>query len=329
MSAAGPRPTASDPTAIAGTRPAAGALADWLAHLAHERGLAELTLTAYGRDVRQFLDWYAGHFDHPPTLDDLEAMTAKTVRGFLAARRRQGVESRSLARALSAMRTFFLWLETSNTARNRALALVAAPKIPHAIPKPLTVDAARAVTDGGMAADLDWIAARDTAILTLLYGCGLRVGEALAMTPRDAPVGDGRETLRVTGKGDKERIVPVLPVARTALARYMELCPYPLARDEPLFRGAKGGPLDSRLVRLVMQRLREALGLPETATPHALRHSFATHLLSAGGDLRQIQELLGHANLSTTQVYTHVDRDRLLAVYDAAHPRGSACPRPS
>jgi integrase/recombinase XerC len=296
------------------------AVTDYATHLRHERGLAALTLTAYGRDIAQFLVWLARHLDHAVTVSDLAAVDAKIVRAFLAARRRQSVENRSLARALSALRTFFKWLEANEIMQNRALRLVATPKVGHGIPKPLTIDAARAVVEGGMAADLDWIAARDTAILLLLYGSGLRVSEALSLTLKDAPI-KGRETLRMTGKGGKTRIVPVLPVTQTALERYVALCPYPLERDEPLFRGAKGGVLDSRLVRLTMERLREELVLPETATPHALRHSFATHLLSAGGDLRQIQELLGHASLSTTQVYTEVDRDRLLAVYAAAHPR--------
>ena len=172
----------------------------------------------------------------------------------------------------------------------------------------------------GPAAELDWVLARDAAVLLLLYGSGLRIAEALGIKTKDAPTAD-RDVLRIKGKGGKERLVPVLPVVRAAVARYLALCPYPLEPDEPLFRGAKGGPLSPRLIQLAMERLREALDLPATATPHALRHSFATHLLSAGGDLRQIQELLGHASLSTTQAYTEVDRERLLAVYDAAHPR--------
>jgi integrase/recombinase XerC len=184
----------------------------------------------------------------------------------------------------------------------------------------LAVEKAEAVVDGGPAAELDWIAARDAAVLLLLYGSGLRISEALAIERKNAPT-DERDVLRVMGKGGKERLVPVLPITRTAIARYVALCPFSQAPDSPLFLGAKGGRLSPRIVQLAMQRMREALGLPETATPHALRHSFATHLLSAGADLRQIQELLGHASLSTTQVYTEVDRARLLAVYDRAHPR--------
>jgi integrase/recombinase XerC len=291
-------------------------------HLAHERGLAPLTLVAYGRDIAQFLKWLADHVGHAPDVSALAVVDARTVRSFLAHRRRRHVDNRSLARGLSALRTFFTWLEASEVMRNRTLRLIGTPRIAHSIPKPLTVDSARAVVDGGMAAELDWIVARDTAVLLLLYGAGLRVSEALALTLKDAPLA-GRDTLRITGKGNKTRIVPVLPQTQAAVQRYLDLCPYPLERDEPMFRGAKGGPLDSRIVRLTMERLRDQLGLPETATPHALRHSFATHLLSAGGDLRQIQELLGHASLSTTQVYTEVDRDRLLAVYTAAHPRST------
>ncbi len=188
------------------------------------------------------------------------------------------------------------------------------------MPKPLTVEKAAGVVDPGPAAELDWTLARDTAVLLLLYGCGLRIAEALGLTAKDALAGD-RDILRITGKGGKERLVPVLPVVRAAVDRYMALCPYPLDPGEALFRGAKGGPLSPRIIQLAMERLRAGLGLPATATPHALRHSFATHLLSAGADLRQIQELLGHASLSTTQAYTEVDRERLLAVYDAAHPR--------
>jgi integrase/recombinase XerC len=296
------------------------AVGSWLAHLTHERGHADKTLEAYERDLRQFLAWLKDELGHAPCLADLARLDAKTFRAFMAARRRSKFAGRSLARSMSALRAFFRWLEAEEIARNRALLQVAMPKVGHGIPKPLTVEKAAAVVDGGMTADLDWIAARDTAVLLLLYGSGLRISEALSVTLKDAPAG-GREILRVTGKGGKERLVPVLPITRAAIQRYVALCPYPLAADGPLFLGAKGGPLSPRIVQLAMARLREVLGLPDTATPHALRHSFATHLLSAGADLRQIQELLGHASLSTTQVYTEVDRERLLAVYDKAHPR--------
>lgn len=292
----------------------------WLEHLQHGRGQAELTITAYGRDLEQFTRYLRTHFGRQPCLGDLERVDAKTFRGFLASRRRAGVESRSLARTMSALRTFFRWLEAEGIVQNRSVRRVAMPKIGHSVPKPLTVTKAAAVIDAGGAADRDWIGARDAAVLLLLYGSGLRISEALGLIRRDAPV-PGREVLRITGKGGRERLAPVLPVTQAAVARYLALVPYPLEPDGVLFLGAKGGPLSPRIVQLLMERLRATLGLPDTATPHALRHSFATHLLSSGADLRQIQELLGHASLSTTQVYTEVDRERLLAVYDAAHPR--------
>lgn len=296
------------------------AVAGWLAHLQHERGHADKTLEAYARDVRQFLGFVAAHLGYPPCLADLARLDLKTFRGFLAARRRTGTVSRSLARTLSALRQLFRWLEAQELVENRKILQLAMPKVPHSVPKPLTVAKAAGVVDPGPAAELDWVLARDAAVLLLLYGSGLRIAEALGIKAKDAPTPD-RDVLRIKGKGGKERLVPVLPVVREAVARYVGLCPYPLEPNEALFRGAKGGPLSPRIIQLAMERLREVLDLPPTATPHALRHSFATHLLSAGGDLRQIQELLGHASLSTTQAYTEVDRDRLLAVYDAAHPR--------
>ena len=292
----------------------------WLAFLRYERGYAEKTLQAYDRDLRQFFAFLKGHLGHSPCLADLARLEAKTFRAFMAARRRNGSVSRSLARTMSALRQYFRWLEAREIIKNRAVLQLALPKIPHSVPKPLNVENAAAVVEHGMETELDWVAARDVAVLLLLYGSGLRIAEALGIKAKDAPTGD-RDMLRIVGKGNKERLVPVLPVVRNAVARYLALCPYTPGPDDALFRGAKGGPLSPRLIQLAMERLRARLGLPATATPHALRHSFATHLLSAGGDLRQIQELLGHASLSTTQAYTEVDRERLLAVYDAAHPR--------
>lgn len=296
------------------------AVTSWLSYLRHERGHADKTLEAYERDVRQFMAFLASQLGHSPCLADLARLDLKTFRSFLAARRRTGMVSRSLARSLSALRQLFRWLEAQQIIENRTILQLAMPKIPHSVPKPLTIGKAAEVVDARGEAELDWIAARDAAVLLLLYGCGLRIAEALSLTPRDAPTPD-RDVLRITGKGGKERLVPVLPIVCEAISRYRTLCPYTLEAEAPLFRGAKGGPLSPRIIQLAMQRMREALDLPSTATPHALRHSFATHLLAAGGDLRQIQELLGHASLSTTQAYTEVDRERLLAVYDAAHPR--------
>lgn len=296
------------------------AVASWLKYLEHERGASANTREAYGRDLRQFLGFLKGHLGHPPCLGDLQQLNPKTVRAFLAARRKSGAVSRSLSRSLSALRTFFRWLEAEETLKNRAVAQIALPKVPHSVPKPLNKAAAAAVVGVNEGAAEDWIIARDKAVLLLLYGCGLRISEALSLTPRQAPIA-GRDVMRITGKGGKERMVPALAIVSAAIEAYLASCPYPLPPDGPMFVGARGGPLSPRIIQLAMARLREDLQLPETATPHALRHSFATHLLSAGADLRQIQELLGHASLSTTQIYTEVDRDRLLAVYDKAHPR--------
>jgi integrase/recombinase XerC len=293
---------------------------DWLRHIVVERGQSAATREAYERDARQFLAFLKSHLGHPPCLGDLERVDARTIRGFLASRRKSGLTSRSLARSLSALRTLFRWLEREETLKNRAVLQVTAPKIPHSIPKPLTVEGAASIIDPAAGESAEWIGARDTAVLLLLYGAGLRISEALGLTPTTAPI-NGRDIMHIKGKGGKDRLVPALAVVSDAITHYMGLCPYPLDADEPLFRGARGGALSPRLIQLAMEKMRLNLGLPQTATPHALRHSFATHLLSAGADLRQIQELLGHASLSSTQVYTEVNRDRLLAVYDQAHPR--------
>jgi integrase/recombinase XerC len=307
----------SDELAIADDLDAA--LTRWREHLS-ARAASANTIQAYERDWRQLCHWLAHRLGHAPTLDDIRDLEPLTFRAFLAQRRRVGVENRSLARTMSAFRQFFRWLEASQDLKNHAILKVGTPRVARGLPRPLTVPKAADVVASDMAGDLDWISARDLAVLLLLYGAGLRISEALGLTLANAPT-RGRETLRIVGKGGKERLVPILPTIQQAVARYLELCPYDLERDEPIFRGAKGKPLSPRIIQLLMERLRGALGLPETATPHALRHSFATHLLSAGADLRQIQELLGHASLSTTQVYTEVDRERLLKVYDLAHPR--------
>lgn len=295
-------------------------VARWLDHLSRERGYADHTRESYGRDLGQFLTYWQLQLGRSPCLADVEHLEPRTFRGFLASRRRQEASNRSLARTLSALRSFFRWLENEQIARNRAVLSVARPKVPHGVPKPLTVEKAAVLVTDGVASDEEWISVRDTAVLLLLYGSGLRISEALGLKADEAPTREN-DVLRIVGKGGKERVVPVLPITISAIERYRQLCPYPLEPDGPLFLGAKGGPLSPRIIQLAIARVRSALGLPETATPHALRHSFATHLLSAGADLRQIQELLGHASLSTTQIYTEVNRERLLAVYDAAHPR--------
>ena len=299
------------------------AVEDWLAYLTVERQLAAKTAEAYQRDISQFLAFLAGHLNRLPDMKQLLALQARDVRAFLAARRSEGVGSRSLARTLSALRMFYKFLERRGYGKNDAIRAVALPKLPHSVPKPLTAPKATALVDG---ADIDagdaaeWVIARDTAVLALLYGSGLRISEALALTRREAPI-KGRDMLRVTGKGSKTRVVPVLPIVREAVERYLALCPLKLGSDEPLFVGVRGKQLSPRIIQLRIASARIVLGLPETATPHALRHSFATHLLGAGADLRAIQELLGHASLSTTQGYTEVDRAHLLKAYSSAHPR--------
>ena len=295
----------------------------WLAYLSTERQLAAKTSEAYERDIRQFLIFLARHSNRPPDMNRLLSLSARDVRAFLAARRVEDVGSRSLARTLSALRIFYKFLEQRGYGKNDAIRAVALPKLPHSVPKPLTAPKATALVNGADIAAPDqaeWILARDTAVLALLYGSGLRISEALSLERKDAPV-KGRDMLRVKGKGGKTRVVPVLPIAREAVARYLELCPVALSSDGPLFIGARGKQLSPRIIQLRIARARATLGLPATATPHALRHSFATHLLGAGADLRAIQELLGHASLSTTQGYTEVDRAHLLKAYDKAHPR--------
>ena len=299
---------------------ATGVAQRWLASLGSERRMSTKTIEAYARDIGQFAAFMADHLGGPPTVDDLATLTISDFRAFLARRRMQGVESRTLARQLSSLRSFYRHAERTGLFRNAAISAVQSPKLPHAVPKPLTIDAARRVAAADTLATggtPKWVLARDQAVLTLLYACGLRISEALSLTPKQAE----QQPLVITGKGNKTRIVPVLPAARAAIDTYMELCPFALAESQPMFRGVKGGPLNARNIQLLIERLRGALGLPDTATPHALRHSFATHLLSNGADLRVIQELLGHASLSTTQVYTEVNRAHLLEQYRKAHPR--------
>lgn len=295
-------------------------LADWLQQLQSERRMAPLTIQSYGRDLSQFMEFMAGHFSEAVGIRTLAGLTAGDFRAFMANRRSKGVSSRTMARQLSAIRNFFDFAERNRILENPAVATIRSPKIPRTLPKSLTLEAARHITEPGSVGQdnqPNWIKARDAAILTLLYGCGLRLSEALSLTPRAAM----SESLTVKGKGGKTRLVPLLPLARQSIQRYLDLCPFPLSADEPMFRGARGGTLSPRIVQLLVERLRGALALPSTATPHALRHSFATHLLAGGADLRSIQELLGHSSLSTTQIYTEVDRSHILGQYRKAHPR--------
>ena len=301
----------------------AAAKGRWLAYLAVERRMSPKTVEAYERDVTAFLRFLTGHLGAAPGLDDLVDLLPRDVRAYLAARRSDGLKPRSLMRALAAARAFARFLEREGHGASAALAAVRSPKLPASLPKPLSLEAARKVASAQAQVDdgrAPWIAARDAAVLGLCYGCGLRISEALGISRRDAPV-DGQGALTVIGKGQKTRSVPVIaPVARL-IEDYLAQVPYKLAPNDPLFVGVKGGPLSPRIIQLAMERLRGALGLPDSATPHALRHSFATHLLGRGGDLRSIQELLGHASLSTTQIYTKVDAAELMRVYQSAHPR--------
>lgn len=296
------------------------ALSNWLSHLRALNGASEKTIDAYARDLRGYLSFLALHRGGTEGSKALLSVPLSDLRAWMAHERARGVSARSLARSLSAVKGFTAWA-ADRAGGTDATAVLSArgPKFRRKLPRPLTEEAATDIIDTAAAQSAEpWVAARDRAVLTLLYGCGLRISEALGLTGSAHPL---PEVLRITGKGGKERLVPVLPVARDAVADYARLCPYDLGPADPLFRGTRGGPLNPRLVQGVMEKARMQLGLPATATPHALRHSFATHLLSAGGDLRAIQELLGHASLSTTQAYTGVDAARLMEVYARAHPR--------
>ncbi|MEW5727953.1 MAG: tyrosine recombinase XerC [Pseudomonadota bacterium] len=291
----------------------------WRGWLEGERRASRHTLDGYSRDLAAFLAFLAEHLGAEPGLAALGSLTPGDFRAFLAARQAEGLARSSMARLMSTLRGFFKFLDRQGLVHNPAVGAVKAPRPPRTLPKALAAEEAlEALTTAGELHDEPWLAARDVALFTLLYGCGLRLGEALELNRRDAPRGDA---MVITGKGRKQRQVPVLPVVREAIADYLRQCPYPPDPDRPLFCGARGGRLNPGVVQRQMRRLRLLLGLPESATPHALRHSFATHLLAGGGDLRTIQELLGHSSLSTTQRYTAVDAERLARAYRAAHPR--------
>ena len=295
------------------------ALVSWLDASRALKGAADNTLSAYRADVVDFIAFLTAHHAEPQGLAPLSRVTTSDMRSWMAHLRGQDVAPRSMARKLSAVKSFYRFLAEREGFEPTAVLSARGPKFQKKLPRPLSEDAAREMIGTVEIQARDgWIGARDAAVITLLYGCGLRISEALGLTGRDWPMG---EVLRITGKGGKERIVPVLPVARRAVETFLRLCPWPLEPGQPLFRGARGGPLNPRLIQKVTEKARLQLGLPATATPHAMRHSFATHLLSAGGDLRAIQELLGHASLSTTQAYTAVDQIQLMKVYEATHPK--------
>jgi integrase/recombinase XerC len=300
------------------------AIGEWWRWMAVERNCSAHTLDGYGRDLAAFCAHLAGHLGHAPGLADFAALGLADFRGYLARRAQSGVSRTSTARALSSLRNFFRFLERRGLASNAAIKSVNTPKLPASIPKPLSeaeaLEALEAVFDTH---DVPWLAARDRALFTLMYGCGLRISEALGLNMDEAPMpdGDGSGALVITGKGNKQRVVPVLPVIAERIEIYLQHCPHRLRGKDPLFVGARGGRLNAGVVQRQMRKIRILLNLPQTATPHSLRHSFATHLLAGGGDLRTIQELLGHASLSSTQRYTKVDAARLTEVYRDAHPR--------
>jgi integrase/recombinase XerC len=296
----------------------------WLSHLRAERRLSPKTLEAYARDLRQYLVFLAEHWGARVTLSRFAALEATDVRAFMAMRRADDIAGRSLMRTLAGLRSFGRFLEREGEGKVGALSAIRAPKVGKSLPKPIHVAAAKRFADADERAGEDrdpWIWARDAAVMALMYGSGLRISEALGLARRDVPLPGAGDVLVVTGKGNKTRMVPVLQNVLALIQDYVVVCPHPLPSEGPIFVGARGGPLKARIIQLTMERLRGSLGLPDSATPHALRHSFATHLLSRGGDLRAIQELLGHASLSTTQIYTGIDSERLLEVYRTTHPR--------
>ncbi|WP_306153649.1 tyrosine recombinase XerC [Roseovarius sp. MMSF_3281] len=295
------------------------ALQGWLEAQKALHGASENTLDAYARDLAGFLAFMTEHKGAAQGIGPLTKLTTSDMRSWMAFTRGQDVGPRSLARKLSAVKSFYRWLSEREGFDPTAVLSARSPKYQRKLPRPLAPEAAQDVLDTIDQQSLTpWIAARDQAVVTLLYGCGLRISEALGLTNDVLPMG---EALRITGKGGKERMVPVIAPARDAVARYTRLCPFPPDPGTPLFRGARGGALNPRIVQKLLENVRNQLGLPASATPHAMRHSFATHLLNAGGDLRAIQELLGHASLSTTQAYTAVDTARLMEVYNKAHPK--------
>lgn len=298
---------------------ATDALARWLEHQIAIKGRSENTRMAYQGDVLEFLAFITEYKAAPQGLNALSDIRVTDMRAWMAHMRGTGVGARSLARKLSAVKSFYRWMAEREGFEPTAVLSTRAPKFQKKLPRPLAEDSARALIDAiEIQADEPWVGARDVAVVTLLWGCGLRISEALGLTYADAPLD---KTLRISGKGNKERVVPVLPAAAAAVDDYLRLLPHLMTPEAALFRGIRGGALGPGAIQKVMQRARMQLGLPSTATPHAMRHSFATHLLNAGGDLRAIQELLGHASLSTTQAYTGVDTVRLMEVYDRAHPK--------
>jgi integrase/recombinase XerC len=301
--------------------PALEVLNIFIGHLSGERRLAQKTCEAYARDISEFLGFLSSYLEKPITLPDIVNVEARGFRAYLVQRRRgnRPLSAASIQRQLSALRTFYRYIERRWNAGNEALPLIKGPRVKRPLPKAVSAsEAIKIIKDPLDSPGEPWIAVRNQAVLALCYGSGLRISEALALTGRDLPL---RRQIQLRGKGNKARVVPILPAVAKAVSEYMRQTPFQLPPDQPIFRGARGGVLRPEIIQAEVRRLRGALGLPETATPHALRHSFATHLLAGGGDLRTIQQLLGHESLSTTQRYTDVDTARLMDIHAGAHPR--------
>ena len=297
------------------------AIEDWQRWILDERKSSVHTLAAYSRDLSAFLEFLYNYLGRPADLNDLNKLVVEDFRKFLEYRINHGISQSSIARSMSTLRNFFRFLDRTGRVSNATIKAVRSPKPKPPLPKPISIeDSLDVIKAVSKLSDTPWISKRDVAVFTLLYGCGLRIDEALSLNNVDKPDGD---VMTITGKGNKQRIVPILPIVSDAIKVYAEACPFSEQPNNPLFVGARGGRLNAGVVQRLMRKVRHQLGLPNTATPHALRHSFATHLLGAGGDLRTIQELLGHSSLSTTQRYTSVDSKRLLEVYKKAHPRAN------
>ncbi|MCF6343717.1 MAG: tyrosine recombinase XerC [Devosiaceae bacterium] len=293
----------------------------WLNELSAVRRLSKNTIEAYQRDIGQFISFISSHHGEKVSLKLLKNLKPSDFRAFLASRRSNDVSSRSIARSLSSLKSLFLYFEQRDIIKNEALNIIRAPKLGKTLPRALSEDEAKKTLSSiNELEDIAWVSARDIAVLSLCYGAGLRISEALGLRRMDIET----SSMRIRGKGNKERIVPLIGNIEKAIKKYLELCPFEITNNHPMFFGVKGGTLSPRIIQKRVEQLRSALGLPPSATPHALRHSFATHLLGRGGDLRTIQELLGHASLSSTQIYTKVENEQLLESYLSAHPRGRA-----
>lgn len=294
-------------------------VSDWIRWLSLEKRFSPHTVSAYKRDLSVFLDFLTEHQGSSASIKMLSQLKTTDFRSYLANKKSKGLSATSLARSISTVRNFYRFLEINSISHNPVINNIRSPKRPHSIPKPIKPDEAiAAVTLSAENQAEEWVGLRDSAVFTLLYGCGLRISEALGLNRNVLPI---ESSLTITGKGSKQRMVPILPIVKKSIESYDSSIPFNLKSTDPLFIGVRGKRLDPGIIQKKMRSLRSALGLPATATPHSLRHSFATHLLSNGGDLRSIQELLGHASLSTTQQYIEVDSDKMIAVYDSAHPR--------